>query len=551
MEKNYIFNKKLGGLGDCILRYIGCLMLSDKYNLEYVEHEKYEDMFRFIKGLDSTGGDLKYLNTDKINLMKETIDIHDSNGFNTLGYIKYKIDLTKLISNSYINKNNGHGLYVKNFKSIDSNNFIEYLSEDKKKVNGNLYANDFFNCKNIYLNNRSKIIELINLNKHKHKIITEFSKEYKIYELIDLVDLSGKKYDIVIEISLSNVTNEIIDEYVKVLDLIGYTNLVNKSICLLVNKIDDEQELQKISIILEWFKKQGLNINLESNDEIINFQIMKQSNILISSQSNLSWCAYYLSDSVKEYHNIDSNKLNFKVVMTTISEYNKKRLESINNVKKFVEDIGLEFELFEGVNGKNIEISDTDNENIKKISYQQESFTHDINVRSTQSLVNGILYIERTKTKKTEFGCAWSHINIYKKLLDDNQYDNYFVLEDDAEIICDKNKLIDMLKNVPENYDLCHIALSDWYPFIKDKQVNSEFFSVLKSYFNRTTGYLVSKKGAYKLLNMYPNQINVPSDDLINKTYRLSEFNLYAPKKYVVKEIDNNISIINTLCVDK
>ena len=54
--------------------------------------------------------------------------------------------------------------------------------------------------------------------------------------------------------------------------------------------------------------------------------------------------------------------------------------------------------------------------------------------------------------KKGEFGCAWSHINIYKKLLDDEIYDNYLILEDDFEFNENIEKIVNIFDERYKNF---------------------------------------------------------------------------------------------------
>ena len=79
------------------------------------------------------------------------------------------------------------------------------------------------------------------------------------------------------------------------------------------------------------------------------------------------------------------------------------------------------------------------------------------------------------------------------------------------------------------------------------KKVNDYFYEVEKEYFNRTTAYLISKKGAQKVLDYTKNSINVPIDDLFNMIYRLTlDFRYYVPADYYFKEQDNTVSIIKS-----
>jgi len=148
-----------------------------------------------------------------------------------------------------------------------------------------------------------------------------------------------------------------------------------------------------------------------------------------------------------------------------------------------------------------------------------------------------------------EFGCAWSHLNLLKQLITEPNTNYYLVLEDDVELIKPIADLYHLLDNIPADADMCHLAKSDWYPFNRIKQVNDYFCEVEKQrYFNRTTAYLVSKKGAQKILDYTKNSINIPIDDLFNTIYRLTDdFRFYVPTDYFFKEQDNVASSITDI----
>ena len=146
-----------------------------------------------------------------------------------------------------------------------------------------------------------------------------------------------------------------------------------------------------------------------------------------------------------------------------------------------------------------------------------------------------------------EFGCAWSHINIYKQMIEKNDK-YYLVLEDDVCLVKPIDQLFNLLNNIPVDADYCHLALSDWYPFILTEQKNEYFYKCKKTFFNRTTAYIISLNGAKKIINYIGNEINLPIDDLINTIYRTTlDFNVYVPKTYYFKEQDNTESIIKDI----
>ena len=228
-----------------------------------------------------------------------------------------------------------------------------------------------------------------------------------------------------------------------------------------------------------------------------------------------------------------------KTFILTLLDY-PLRLEKLDNLRRDLSSIGLESTLYYGVNGKEIHLENTQLNHLKTIHYKNDSYLYDATVR-----ING-----HTMTKG-EFGCAWSHLNLLKQLVNDptsSAINYYLVLEDDVDLVKPIEELACTLQNMPEDLDMCHLAKSDWNPFQKTISVNDYLDECSKTYFNRTTAYVISKKGAAKVLAYTNNHINVPSDDLYCTIYReTSDFRFYVPKEYLFKEQDNITSTIGDI----
>lgn len=229
-----------------------------------------------------------------------------------------------------------------------------------------------------------------------------------------------------------------------------------------------------------------------------------------------------------------NSKIKFKAIILTLDKYP----ERLNKLKNFIEtlfNIGIDVEIFRGVNGGEI-IVEYLKENLYCLTYKDEKHLYDRTKR-----INGQVM------KKGELGCALSHLNIYKKLLEDINYDNYLIFEDDVEFYLSINDIVNTLNNIPESYDVLHLSKSDWYPFIKNYRINDYFYSPFKNYFNRLTGYMVSKKGATNLLKYSNGYINIPADDLLSDMYINNNLELYVPDKFLFIHREGEISSIDTI----
>lgn len=552
MSEKYIVFTTSGRLGNAIFRYLLCAILSVKNNLKYILDEDF-NKYIFYKGYDHFGDDIFY-SKKSIEEMKTIADNNiDVTCFNTLGFFKNNV-LINLESNNYINMNNNEGLYFKNYTLLKDENMNKILNTD---ISTNILLSnmdDYFQS-NVYLQYKNNILEYMENNKN-HYIKTAENIKYQIKDIIE--DYKESRYDIAIHIRLGDFKDRI--DYI---DYIYYERLFNsfklfknKKICIVTETPKNDNEHEFINKCTNWFIDKKYDITVESNDVITDFNIMKQVETLFCSMSTLSWCAAFLSKKIKVcympnynfkerkyltfrtpientfFYNVKSS-LNIKIIVLTLKDYPSRINKITQMVEQFKNKLNIEYEIFYGVNGRNITISDTEDSTIKCLSLSdtEKTYLYDTTIR-----------INKKKMEKGELGCAWSHMNIYNKLIEDPMYDNYLIFEDDAEFVSNSENLNNTLNNLPKDYDVCHIAMSDWFSFILKDKVNDYFYTCEKQYFNRTTAYIISKKGA-KLLNK--DSIVVPSDDLLSNTFLYNDdFKFYVPPTYLFNEPKNTQSII-------
>ena len=211
-----------------------------------------------------------------------------------------------------------------------------------------------------------------------------------------------------------------------------------------------------------------------------------------------------------------------KAVIITLKEFD--RSEMIQKTLKILYKLGIETEVFYGVNGKNISIDGN------KLTYEGESYDYDPKAR-----LNG------NPMTSGEFGCAWSHMSVYKKLLADPKFNNYLVLEDDVEFCENLYNLNDAISNLPKKYDICHIGETIWYPFEHTEAVNDTYFNVKKNFFNGAMSYFISKDGAKKLVN---SSLSLPADDRLSNSFIGDKISVYAPKQRIFQQTRNVRSVI-------
>lgn len=109
------------------------------------------------------------------------------------------------------------------------------------------------------------------------------------------------KYDVVIHIRLGDFKGRPdfieYEYYEKVFEFIDFNK---KKVCLMIENVKNEEEREYLNRCLGWFDSNNVKANVESNDVLIYFNIMKQCKTLVCSMSTLSWAAAFLSKHIEK-----------------------------------------------------------------------------------------------------------------------------------------------------------------------------------------------------------------------------------------------------------
>ena len=562
-----------GRLGNAFFRYMACAVVNIiNPALEYTLLEDFippVQKFTYYPGLDQEGQDLFQKSASSTCVLATEAEKNDLVlGYNTLGYFKHTID--HLTTNKYINKDNGQGLYVKKTLTLTDDNFFNMFY--KKLENFNVCMDGFFQFGYIYLKYKSQILNYMETHKDKHVIQTDINERFFLRELINDMILPIR-YDVAIHIRLNDFKGRPdfieVEHYIRLFETL-LPVFKEQKICLVYQANNNPVDMLYIDTCIQWFRDNAIQVCIESNTLIHDFNIMKQAKILVCSMSTLSWAAAYLSKDIQQcympnynfytnptrrpffFHKpIENTSLypvkttpaqKIKTYLITLPAY-AERLATLDSLNHQLALIGQDVTLFEGVHGKDIFIYEAASKmtQIKHIIWQNTTYFYDMRVR-----LNG------QHMTKGEFGCAWSHLNLLRQLVAEagtlGAADYYLILEDDVELIKPVGELQELLNNIPADADLCHLAKSDWYPFVHTRSANAYFYECEKRFFNKTTAYVVSLKGAQRILAYTPHSINVPVDDLYNMIYRLTpDFRFYVPSTYFFKEQDAAVSTIHAI----
>ena len=186
----------------------------------------------------------------------------------------------------------------------------------------------------------------------------------------------------------------------------------------------------------------------------------------------------------------------------------KNRWNYINNEAR---KQGLEIKRFEAIDGKNILLK-----NIKKVCTKK--------------------YFNRIKNDKSIYGnigCYFSHLNLLRKLEREN-VENALIIEDDIKFVKNfKEKLINNLKYIPDNWDIIYLGITRpcGKRYFKNIFIPKEKKCKLDN--GGAFAYIVNRRSIKKLLN-YINEKKI--DNMIDHTYReyFKHMNVYIMYPFLV-----------------
>lgn len=197
--------------------------------------------------------------------------------------------------------------------------------------------------------------------------------------------------------------------------------------------------------------------------------------------------------------------------------------ERLNNIKKLFDQHNLKFTRFSAVDGKKL----------------TESETNEI----TNVLCRHLL------CTKSIIGCARSHFLLWKKLVDDPNNNSYVILEDDATFDENFSQIIKKLENIDLDYDIvslhCKFSSFACHPTHVVGYVDDQYMIGTPMFPISTTAYVISKKGAEKLLKLFNEQIVYHIDFQIAITRIFKNINYYAIYPNLVNSNDIESTISN------
>jgi GR25 family glycosyltransferase involved in LPS biosynthesis/tetratricopeptide (TPR) repeat protein len=150
--------------------------------------------------------------------------------------------------------------------------------------------------------------------------------------------------------------------------------------------------------------------------------------------------------------------------------------------------------------------------------------------------------------RKAVIGCALSHINLWKQLVEDELNDYYIIIEDDVTLASNfSEKLNIAIKKFKEGADFLYLGAFS----TKDQNVYANKLEMVKKEGEKcecTWGYIISKNACKKMLNYFKyNPIRQAVDyaayykNNIEKLYYLNESIIMAPAFHHEDSVDSDI----------
>lgn len=204
----------------------------------------------------------------------------------------------------------------------------------------------------------------------------------------------------------------------------------------------------------------------------------------------------------------------------------KRSTERLELIKKQLEPLHLNTFVFAAVDAAELVVHETYRPEIKIIEYNDNYFLADYTRRFD--------YIYRGDIPIGMIGCIMSHQLIYNLIQFEKTFSHYLILEDDATVLLEPNKMRKYLANIPEPYEMIYLnSESKWFPIAHTTDVNEYYTRIQRRHFNASVSYMLSKVGAAKLLAYSRHDVTRPPDDLLSNLHSLGGYDVFAPKEFL------------------
>ena len=154
---------------------------------------------------------------------------------------------------------------------------------------------------------------------------------------------------------------------------------------------------------------------------------------------------------------------------------------------------------------------------------------------------------------KSSLGCAMSHLKSWKQFLSSNKNSALF-LEDDA--IFENNfkvNLTNVLKNTPDDFDILYLGcffcdkqyntistkINDYFGKYKNEIIINDYVKIPQIFF-AAHSYILSKKGADKLVKLFEKNLYYHVDFMILQEFYNDNLNVYCSRNRLVYQTSSS-----------
>ena len=185
--------------------------------------------------------------------------------------------------------------------NILNNVKIEDISQTDTIIMNNYYQHDL-----IYKKYKNDILNFIKKNP-SHYVVTDGilagDCNYQTFYMKDIINTPinfNKKFKNVLHIRLEDFVkyNLYLDKN-RIINLLK-RDIINEDLCIVCKQPNTDFEFEYIKYITDYLISKNINYNLQHNDVLTDYYIMKESELLICSKSTLSWCAAFFSNNIKK-----------------------------------------------------------------------------------------------------------------------------------------------------------------------------------------------------------------------------------------------------------
>jgi len=208
-----------------------------------------------------------------------------------------------------VNKNYSLNITDEGFNHISKN-----ILQKKNYLNNVNSINmiGFYQQDAIFLLHKKEIIEYI-ISHPDHYILTDGinsgDRNYQKFFMKNIIttpDEFIKKYKIVLHLRLEDFIKHNLfikkERILQLLEKLIKNKTIDNQLVIVLNKPKKIQEFNYINSIIQLLKNNNIEIILESNDVLTDYYILKEAEILISSNSTLCWGASFFSEKLKELY---------------------------------------------------------------------------------------------------------------------------------------------------------------------------------------------------------------------------------------------------------